>query len=871
MSFRRILILPLAAAALLRAQEPFYRPVPFGGPEPASSPGEDALSRIAAERAQTLGFPAIAAGLDRQLLASAPESARPGLTLDLATALLDDNRAAEAEQALRSLAAPRGSGWHLRMGLAEAAERRFDEARRELASVRSDDLPAADRGWYDYLEGVAANAGGDPTRASEWFRQARSAPGLTDLMRARFFLADEEARLRLGPVSSEEAEQIRQNADRFQGTPFGYDSIRSYAVMLYGLGRRTEAVTELQRGLLSLPPAARAYADDFRLLIGMIAGAGEGVGRDALMTLLDNGSDPERQRVALQLLADASEREPERRSFRAELDRLIGGSSPHPVLEDLLLFRATWALGDRDYAQAEADAHDLLERFPGSPLKAQALGVLTDSAWEQRRYRTAADYADQARAALAPGESRAELAVLVAEARFRDGMISGTQSDFSGAADAYAAALQERPPGVPAGDLMFQRVEAMIEAGSAAAAEPVLDELERDPVFDPVNRWRAEWNLARALQLEGRTAAAYARVSRLLGSGAPAPLPAELRAQMAWLQARLSLDAGLPAETLRLVDRLGDSLAGVGAGLNTDIASSGALLRAEALFALGREQPALAALGALRKQYASSAAAVQSYIVEAQHDAAADRIVDAQVLFIKLADTFRQNQTYAPYALYQAALLGERLGQENDLTDADRLIERLVTDYPSSDLVFYARLKQGDLLRRLNEFAQAEQTYRDLMDHYSFSQWPDVVYAQLALAESEDAQAATDPTHAERALNLFEDLCDRAGAPVEVRVEAGYNLGALYARRGDPGQAETVWWRNVVTPFLLDPAQAARLDAKGRYWMARTLVELGDLFRTQGRYEQAADAWRRVGEAGLPYAQVARERLSSLAPAQAKP
>src|SRR5208282_3818189 len=61
MRFRRILLLPLAAASLLRAQEVFYRPVPFGPAPPASSPGENSLARIAADRAQELGFPAIAA------------------------------------------------------------------------------------------------------------------------------------------------------------------------------------------------------------------------------------------------------------------------------------------------------------------------------------------------------------------------------------------------------------------------------------------------------------------------------------------------------------------------------------------------------------------------------------------------------------------------------------------------------------------------------------------------------------------------------------------------------------------------------------------------------------------------------------------
>ena len=86
------------------------------------------------------------------------------------------------------------------------------------------------------------------------------------------------------------------------------------------------------------------------------------------------------------------------------------------------------------------------------------------------------------------------------------------------------------------------------------------------------NRWRAEWNLARALQVQGPTGVqrAYARVNRLLAEkrddGAAVTgvgLPAELRARMAWLQARLALDAGEPERTLQLADDLARLLTGL--------------------------------------------------------------------------------------------------------------------------------------------------------------------------------------------------------------------------------------------------------------------------------------------------------------------
>jgi tetratricopeptide (TPR) repeat protein len=303
------------------------------------------------------------------------------------------------------------------------------------------------------------------------------------------------------------------------------------------------------------------------------------------------------------------------------------------------------------------------------------------------------------------------------------------------------------------------------------------------------------------------------------------------------------------------------SLGGIEAALRTDIASTGELLKAEACFALGREAEALGILEKLRVDFPQSDAAVDSYIVEADHYVGQDNIVKAQGLLTQLADDFPARGDYAPYALLHAALLAERLGQENNLREADRLIESLVTKYPDSPLVFDARLKEGDLLRKLNDFPKAQQVYESLLNN--FSQNPDRIYAELALAECHNAQSASDPSHhAERAISLFSDLRDRVDAPVDMRVEAGFNLGYLYDQRGDPDQAQAVWWRDVVSAFLLDPDRAKEIGAKGRYWMTRTLIELGELNERQGKLGEATRAWKLIVASGLPGAGIAREQLA---------
>ncbi len=860
----------LSFMAAVACGQPAVAPAPLV-PEPvrSESPGEDALTLLAARRAQEMGFPAAAVELYNRLLAvpaakgSAAGADRATLTIGLATALLDEGRVEEADQALDSLEGPRGAAWHLRKGLIAAARHQLAASKNERDASRVAELSPADRGWHLYLEGTIATAEGEHDKAQALFNQATEAAVSTQT-RARFLLMREEARLRRGQVSEADAAAAKKNMEQFQGRGTGYDYARIYASMLDSLGRKGEAVAVLQQQIVALPAEERAQLDEMRLLLGVIAGAKEGAGRNALEQLLEHGSDRDKQRIALQLLARASTKDPLLGSFRKQLDTLIGATKPHPILEDLLLFRAQAALASRTtegYAQAESDATLLLQKFPGSPLKAHAYGVLTDSAWEQLRYRTAADNAEKARAELPEGPEHAALGVLIAEARFQ-------ARDFRSAADAYAAALRERPVGVSAGELMFQRIESEIEAGVPETAATVLDELSRDPEFDAINRWKAEWNLARGLQSQGKTGEAYARVNRLLGeTGASvAALPLDVRARMAWLQARLSLAADKPEDTLKFVDALAGSIAGVSPELKNEITSSSELLRAEANFALGRDADALATLKTLRENFPRSPATVNSYFLEAEHLAKQDKTVEAQQRLTKLADDFPEDP-YAPFALFQAALQAERRGEAANLKEANKLIEdmlSLIRKHPSpesEELIFPARLKQGDLLRKLNDFSAAQQTYEELLNKYS--QRHDIALAQLALAETLNALSASDPSQAESALVHFEHVLGRVDAPVDARVEAGFNLGYLLARRGEASKAQEVWWRDVVTQFLLDGEAVKQLRDKGRYWMARTLIELGALYEQQEKLEQAKEAWQLILKTKLEYGEtLAKARLA---------
>ncbi|MBL9214132.1 MAG: hypothetical protein JNG83_01520 [Opitutaceae bacterium] len=870
-------------AGPLAAQVAAPSPLVAGDELARAAPGGWFVAQARAESALQAGFPATAAAGYRGLLRdpALPAELRQRVTLALVTALMDAGQLPEAEAVLQDYDGPRTAAYHLRAGLLAAYTQRLDRARDALASSRLEDLPPGDKGWWHFLQAMIADAETDAARKFAAFTQAQAA-ATSELQRLRFQLGHEQMRLTREPPSEAALAAMRANLERAASArqQTYYEYVLTYAASLSLAGRRTEALAVLQNQLALLQPAERSAADQFRLLLGLIAGEDSVTGRRAFQELLRNGQKPENQRLALQLLARGAKTPADREQLRRDLTELIGAPAQHPIIEDLLLARAEAALADRAYAQAEEDGRALLERYPGSPLRAAALGVRLAVAWDGKRYRAAADLVVQMRGVIAQGRERAELGVLLAEAFFRTGMEATARGgdgrgDYRSAADAYDAALRELPAVVPVGTLIFQRVLSDIRAEQLESAARQLDEAAGNPAFDPVSRWQAEWNLVKEMQVRGQAQAAYARVDRLLTDGAGG-VPLELRIRLMWLRARLSFDSGQHAATLQQADELLAALAaapGIDAGLRSDVASTALLLKGQALLALERDEEGAALLDRLRAEYRGSNAAVYSYIVQAARYTQREDLVKAQELLNKLADEHKESE-FAPVALYEAALNEERLGLDRNLRAAyTNLLERLIRDYPRDELVFYARLKQGDLLRKLNDLPAARQVYEFLVNNDAGH--PDVLLAQLALADTLFAQSANSVANFESASTWFERLRDLPTAPVDLRAEAGYKWGYALAKRAQAAkeegtrdqldQAVTVLW-SVVDAFLVDPAQAAQLGAKGRYWLARSLLELGQLHEEAGQLDEARRAYQLIVEYKLYGSAQAQAKLARFQP-----
>jgi outer membrane protein assembly factor BamD (BamD/ComL family) len=652
----------------------------------------------------------------------------------------------------------------------------------------------------------------------------------------------------------------------------GTDYAIQHAVALSLLGRRDQATSWLQAHLATLTGSGAAESrDDTRLILGLIAGPGQGTGRAALEQLLANGVDPAKQRIALILLGEGAESIEAREQLRRTTGRLLEATPAHPLTEELLLARAELALVDRFYVEAEGGAKELLARFPGSELRARALTQLASTNWELKRFRTAADFAVQAAGAAGDAAAASALRLLAAEAWYRaaeevskDGGTAGA-ADYTAAGEAYAVVAAEPPPGVTAASVLFQRVMSELGAGRTARAAELIDQFASDARFDATTRWQAEWNLARALQTAGQSELARARIARLRAEPGEAERPAGLRARLAWLEARLAQESGRPEDALKLAREIPASLAGVEPELAREVSGLGRLVEAEALYVLGKRDEALAVLKALRTEEPGTEAALQSFLVEADYQALSGRLVEAQGLLTGFADEHRDHE-YAPYAIFQAALHAERRGDDTYYREAYVLLEnRLIkaTEYAGHPLIFPARMKQGDLLRRLGDFAGAQLIYEDLVNNQS--QHPDVLQAEMALADCYRAQAAQDASRFESAVTLLERLRDLASAPVDLRAEAGFKLGDMLATR-EPRDAKSAAaalavWGPMLDALVADEQITATLGSRGRYWVGRMAVRMAGVLEQIDRGDEAKNVYRLIVERGLPGVTIAASRL----------
>ncbi|MEM8867507.1 MAG: tetratricopeptide repeat protein [Verrucomicrobiota bacterium] len=825
--------------------------------------------------------------LDSGLLVSAEEIYRRSLEageldsetdvrvrLQLAESLLGQGRYAPALGVLADVdAALRDDRYQLYLAMATYGEGRSPDAAAISASVAAieaanlslDDLP-----WFYLLEGLKFDLAADSVAAEASFERALGA-ATTEAQRAFFESLILREKIRRTPANETLAAQMREKVVSLEGQTAVYPFAIEYATILYNLGQVDEAdavITDvLERGAADYDNRDR---EQLKLLRGLILGNDTLRGRESLRGLIREGSNREIMSIALQLLARAQS-DLALAELQAFLNERLAQPEPHPLRGQFYFLRSQLALQrvggeDPNYALAVKDAEELLDQFPGFSQITSVYRLLAYAALQREpaQYRVAADFLIQLRDQTKEVDAQIELNRLIGDCYFMNG-------DYANAVDFYRAARSANL-GFEAEDGLFLRlITAEVRSGALESALRTIDQADFSGKVSQADRWRAEWNVAQALQAAGEVERAVERLRLLLeDSSASGSAPGALDLRLRWLEARLSILTGSTVGVAQRVDEALARIQSIPVGPDTISESDSRLLttellllQAEVLSRNGKANEGQAVLEQIRTEYPASSAAERSYLTEASYDASIGDYQAAQEALTELATVYPESEL-APQALFEAALYCERRGAER-FEDAVRLHDNMVDNYPEDPLVYAARLKQGDLLRQINNFAGAQIVYENLINTYP--EHPNRFVSELSRADCMLALARENEAQLNDVVIALERIYDIPNLPIDFQVEAGYKWAFALKKRGLPEKAqETLVLAS--SDFLLDETSAQALGRTGRYWLSRILFDLADRYEADQAFKEARRVYLKIVAYNLPGRNLADARASALQKAE---
>lgn len=746
------------------------------------------------------------------------------------------------------------------------------ELNADFAKINISVLSAFDRVWYWILQALIAEINADSQKAQIALNKARlESQQFTDTF--SFFIQKTLEFLPLSGASllAQEVWQPLQN--RSSGETHGNDStliIEAFELQYSGQTKR--AIQKIEAYKKSLVDGSLELERTL-LLQALFYKSGSRSRIKLMEDLLSHAQDDLVLRSALYHLANDAKFQLD--DLEKLLTKLIQRDQPHPVLGRLYytrsyiyLYKAEAARKANDISlltefleAAEADARFIMEQLPGVDQLQQVYRILAYAALLKTppHYRAAADYFSQFQKQVSDSSKATELNQLIGDCYYLN-------RDYQNALDYYALALKQTQNEQDWGQLFLRWSRSFLHL------EPSVDALEQLDVWAELIklqselRWRVEWNVAQYAINQGYYAVGLLRTRQRIQAPMVGPVSTILDLQLHWMEVYLSFltrdfDQLAPRIEALLLRIHSLPVAALPANKAEQLLSELKLLLARTFLRTGNEVAAMQMLADLRSAHASSEAVQRSYWIEAEWYAQKRQFEFAQSKILDLADAFPNSQI-ANDAIFKAALYCEKRGVEYFL-EAIQLHEDFIQRYPQNQWVFHARMRQGDLLRTLNDFAGAQLIYQNL--NYSHPEHPFRYLAELARADCLLALAGDQPKAYEDALFVLEGLIDLPQLPLDAQAEVGYKWGIALLKQDRREEALKVFTQMLGRLLLSDSASESFMD-RGQYWMSRTLLEMGELLKGMGDLDAAQRIYQKLIAYNLPGRAYAQDLLKRLEP-----
>lgn len=872
---------------------------------------------FSAETALRSGLPVLAAEF---LSAEAnnknlPNAERDKLLILLAGAHLANNDYAAAATALAEVSSDSAQK-RLRQAIVAVAQNRDSDAAKLLAGLEVSAFPQEERAWFLLTRAIAEAADGNAVAAEADFSEAEK-NAVSPAVRAHIAFLHNWSLVTNSSADAPAVDlaELRSARDAARGTPDYVNAAKLYIVALAKTGDRAGALAALR----AAEPFPKKEIANFALLEGLLADdlSGEPA-RSAFERVIAERPPRSRQAEAFSgLYYGVSLLRREGKTSEAILaanaiENFLAALKPDDSVRDLELFtRARIALEIGNAHLAQSLSGELISLFPASPYVQDSLRTLISIAVQQKEFRRAVSLLSRLRETEMSPQETVQTDILVADCNFLSG-------DYRLAADGYEKISQNETLSSEAlGIVFFQQAFSHIRNNDVASAAEMLDtRLAR--------RVPAEWTMRtecvviEALFRAGMLENAAERAKKFLER---TDLLTDFRMRILWIQALLAIDLKDAETALRdadaiaaLAENLGDDVSPALRETAPELVSRSILLKARARFLADDDVGGLKQLSILRERYPDSAPAVISWLEEGRRFSDLGKPSRALVCYETLLERYGDREEFAEYsaiAAFEAAQAAATVGRPDD---AVKQMQKLVSRRPQSPLAFYARMRQADFFRILNDFDSALAIYDNLIatgtDRSELRivelRRADALRAIAARAETDDSARTTFFDALGKATSAYERLFSLPDQPLSLKAEAGYkwatavahsvpatitasNSGTLagttaYAAAGTVAaesaetvearnraekQAVEIYWRTATETLAATRERGtAALESSGGYWISRCMFAIAEIYEKHGDYESARNAYKKVSEwsaAGLvPGKRYAEWRLDKI-------
>jgi len=821
---------------------------------PAQEPGEEEslpAAKLTIEEAGRLlatGRAAYEDGLHRlarrhleELVAGAPDKRRQAEgALWLARVLLASGKPGDALAALEAHAGSvRAAALAADCALARA-QARFDlgqmpEAAAELEGFQEDyaKQESAPRALRLLAKAQAAQGQWDPARESCARIEVRY-PGNPEGPAAWLDLADtlagagrwEEARAALGRVEM-----------NYAGQAWSERATLKAVELQLSQGERSQVLERLKAlaADTNLLPATRAYGyliaaqttgaqSNFPVALGMID--------RSIATAADPAQRLEGQVAKAHLLLKAG-----RVDEGKELMRSVAARVPDETRSAQLQLELADGLAQLEkWDEAAAEYQAWLDAFAGAAGTVDALAGRGWALWSAGHFEEAAAMFRRAAEAEPDSIRRLPLLQKLADAQF-------ASRQFSKAKEAYAEVLAVAPAGSDlAGRAQLQLAETELALGETEAGEVRLLDLSRAKGESEFTR-TATMRLGSLYEERGALETAMEQYGRIIGTC----LEPESCAKALLARGLIRYRMGSFPPALEDFTRIRDQMP------RSKPAAQAMFMRGWCLYLMGKDAEALEVCEQFQADYPGSEFAPDVRFWLGEHAFNHGDYEKAERRFLGVAAD-HPGSPRAADSLYWA---GRAATARREYLAANEHYNELMARYPDSPRLAETLLAQGDVLSELGQFAAAILAFHEVI--VKFPQAPEAMVAWGRKGDCQYTLGQEDPARYEEALLSYRTLLDFAGAPADLRLQAGYKVGRCLEKMGR-STAALDRYMEVVYSFL----QESRPPAEAAVWFTRAAFGAAALQEGAGKWKEAAGIYRRVADSGVPAAAEARARMERI-------